>query len=412
MSKPPATQEIVFVDNPSLLAAAVEAISEASIVGFDTEFVSDATYEPRLCLLQVATGDRIFVIDPLSRLNLREFWLALTAPGREVVAFAARHELLFCLRDAGRLPQTVFDPQIAAGLVGFGYPLSHANFVRRVFGIRLAGSEAYTDWGRRPLASQQLKYAADDVRYLLAGRRELLDRAGSMGRVEWLRSEFEGLLDRVSQAGQQERWWKTPGLSRMDGRILAVLRELWRWRDNRARTADLPPRRVLGDDLMVDIARRSPRNVGNLFALRGMDRPNLRKAGPEIVAAVQAGLDTPEEELPALVELVRHDDPPQVALLGQLLAILANSLATEYQVAGSMLATAAELQEFIRWRLGLSDREPQFTTGWRGEILGQPLAELLEGKRFVHVVDANSPNPLRITRFEGVQRPYRSPPVP
>ena len=401
MSDSPAAQEAVFVDNPSRLAAAVEAISQASVVGFDTEFVGDATYEPRLCLLQVATDDTIFVIDPLSGLNLREFWLALTAPGREVVAFAARHELLFCLRDAGRLPETVFDPQIAAGLVGFGYPLSHTNFVRRVFGIRLAGSEAYTDWGRRPLGSQQLKYAADDARYLLASRRELLDRARSMGRLGWLRSEFEGLLDRVSQSGQEERWWKTPGVSKMDGRGLAVLRELWRWRDNRARTADLPPRRVLGDDLMAEIARRSPRNVANLFALRGMDRPALRKEGSEIVTAVQAGLDAPEAELPALVALVRHDDPPQVALLGQLLAILANSLAAESQVAGSMLATAADLQEFILWRLGLSDREPPLTHGWRGEILGQPLVELLEGKRFVHVVDAGSPNPLRITRFEG-----------
>jgi len=222
-----------------------------------------------------------------------------------------------------------------------------------------------------------------------------------MGRLGWLRSEFEGLLDRVSQSGQEERWWKTPGVSKMDGRGLAVLRELWRWRDNRARTADLPPRRVLGDDLMAEIARRSPRNVANLFALRGMDRPALRKEGPEIVVAVQAGLDTPEAELPALVALVRHDDPPQVALLGQLLAILANSLAAESQVAGSILATAADLQEFIRWRLGLSDREPPLTTGWRGEILGQPLVELLEGKRYVHVVDAASPNPLRITRFQG-----------
>jgi len=401
LSKPPAGQEAILVDNPSRLAAAVETIGQASAVGFDTEFVGDATYEPRLCLLQVATEDSIFLIDPLSRIDLREFWLALTAPGREIVAFAARQELLFCLRDAKRLPETVFDPQIAAGLVGFGYPLSHANFVWHVCGIRLAGSEAYTDWSRRPLTSQQLKYAADDVMHLLAGRRALLDRAESMGRIGWLRGEFDGLLDRVRQAGQEDRWWKTPGVSRMDGRALAMLRQLWRWRDNRARATDLPPRRVLSDGLMLEIAKRGPRNVANLLALRGMDRPALRKAGPEIVAAVRAGLDAPEEELPALVAKVRHDDPPQVALLGQLLAILANSLAAEYQVAGSMLATTADLQEFIRWRLGLSDREPSLTAGWRGEILGQPLVELLEGKRFVHVVNANSPNPLQITRFEG-----------
>ncbi len=401
LNNPPAGQDAVLVDNPSRLSAAVEAIRQTPAVGFDTEFVGEATYEPRLCLIQVATEESIFLIDPMSRIDLREFWLALTAPGREIVAFAARQELLFCLRYAERLPDTVFDPQIAAGLVGFGYPLSHSNFVRQVHGIRLAGSEAYTDWSRRPLTTQQLDYAADDVVHLLAGRRALLDRAESLGRTGWLRGEFEGLLERVRQDGQEDRWWKTPGASRMDGRVLALLRELWRWRDNRARIADLPPRRVLSDGLMLEIAKRGPRNVANLFALRGMERPALRKEGPEMVAAVLAGLDVPEGELPVLVSMVRHDDPPQVALLGQLLAILANSLATEHQVAGSMLATTAELQEFVRGRLGLSNREPSLMAGWRGEILGQALAELLEGKRFVHVVDANSPSPLRITRFEG-----------
>ncbi len=401
MSKPATGQEAVFVDNPSGLAAAVAATSRASVVGLDTEFVGDTTYEPRLCLIQVAAGDSIFLIDPLSRLDLSEFWLALTAPGREIVAFAARQELLFCLRYAGRLPESVFDPQIAVGLVGFGYPLSHTNFVRKLFGVRLAGGEAYTDWGRRPLSGQQLEYAADDVRHLLESRQKLIYQAKRMGRVDWLRSEFDDLLERVRRADEEERWWKTPGISRMDGRSLAVVRELWRWRDRTARGADLPPRRVLGDDLMLQIARRSPRNVANLFALRGMDRPALRKSGDEIVAAVQAGLAVPEKELPALVALVRHDDPPQVAVLGQLLAILTSSLAAEHQVAGSMLATTSDLQAFVRGRLGLSDEEPALMTGWRGEILGRPLVELMEGKRYVHVVDANSSTPLRISRFEG-----------
>ena len=401
MSEPATGHATVFVDNPSRLGAAVKAITRSPIVGFDTEFVGDATYEPRLCLIQVATDDGIFLIDPLSSLDLREFWLALTAPGREIVAFAARQELVFCLRHAGRLPEAVFDPQIAAGLVGFGYPLSHTNFVRRLFGVRVAGSEAYTDWAKRPLNSQQLRYAADDVRHLLESRQQLIDLAESMGRLDWLDSEFGALLDAVRKADEEERWWKTPGLSRMDGRVLAVLRALWRWRDSRAREANLPPRRVLGDDLMLEIAKRGPRTVANLFALRGMDRPALRKSGEDIVAAVHAGLAVPEQELPALIALVRHDDPPQVVLLGQLLAILTNSLAAEHKVAGTMLATTAELQEFVRWRLGLSTAEPPLMTGWRGEILGQPLVELLEGKRYVHVIDAGSPNPLHIARFEG-----------
>jgi ribonuclease D len=401
LTQRPAKVPAVFVETRSRLADSLAAIERASVVGLDTEFVGDATYEPRLCLVQVATGDSIFLVDPLARLDLRDLWLTLTAPGRELVAFAARQELLFCLRYAGRLPDAVFDPQIAAGLVGFGYPLSHSNFVRRLFGGRPGGSEAYTDWGRRPLAAQQLEYAADDVRHLLAGRERLLERARDMGRLDWLHSEFHDLLETVRRADSEERWWKTPGISRMDGRVLAVVRELWRWRDAQARASDLPPRRVLSDDLLLEIARRAPRNVGSLLALRGMDRPALRKAAPEIVRAVQAGVAVPEADLPGLIAMVRYDDPPQMTVLGQLLSILNNSLAAENQVASTMLATTAELQEFIRWRMGLTKKEPALMTGWRGEILGQPLVELLEGRRFIRVEDIHSATPIHIARFEG-----------
>jgi ribonuclease D len=386
--------EIAFVDNPDRLAAAVDRIRRASVLGLDTEFVGEATYEPQLCLIQVSTGDMIFVIDPLARLDLRDFWSAVTTPDVEVVAFAARAELLFCLRYSGHLPGTVFDPQVAAGLVGYGYPLSHTKLVEQVLNLHVEGSEAYTDWRQRPLSSRQLEYAADDVRHLLAMREKLVERAQGMGRLGWLRSECDHLAERVAQSKRQERWSRISGASRLNRRELAVLRELWRWRDNTARAADLTPRRILGDDLLVEITKRCPRSNADLFALRGMNRPALRQAGARIIAAVQAGLNVPEEELPASP---RRDDPPQVAILGQLASILANSLAVEHQVDAAMLATTSELQEFIRWRLGLSEEAaPLLLEGWRGEILGQPLVELLEGKRSVRVADVRSSSPLHI----------------
>src|SRR6185436_16610570 len=114
--------------------------------------------------------------------------------------------------------------------------------------------------------------------------------------------------------------------------------------------ADAPPRRVLGDDLMMAVVKRKPKSVPDLFALRGFDRPNLRKGGQEIVDAVKRGLDVPEGDLP---ELMRRDDPPQVQILGSLASILANSLAGEHQVDIALLATVADLQEVVRWRIGL-----------------------------------------------------------
>lgn len=394
MSRETFTVQSVYVDSPQRLVTAVEAINSAPIVGFDTEFVGESTYQPVLCLIQVSTADQIFVIDPLAKLDLTDFWQALTAPDREVVALAARQELLFCLRYAGRLPGTVFDPQLAAGLVGYSYPLSHTNLVQRVLDIRIDGGESFTDWRNRPLSPRQLGYAADDVRFLLAIRASLLAKAEDMGRTEWLRGECERLAQRVKESDSEDRWWRVSGASGLDRRGLAVLRELWQWRDKSARGADQPPRRILGDDLLMAVVKRKPRTVPDLFALRGFDRPNLRKSGTELVAAVTRGLAVPEKDLP---ELMRRDDPPQVQVLGALSSILANSLATEHQVDIALLATSADLQDFVRWRLGLTTEAPaQLVEGWRGEILGQPMIELLEGKRVVRVADLNSPRPLRI----------------
>ncbi len=396
MSQSPTGTEVVFVEDQRGLAAAVQAIGQAPVVGFDTEFVGEATYEPRLCLLQVSTPERILLIDPLSGIDLREFWLMLTAPGREVVSFSAREELLFCLRYAARLPGSLFDLQVAAGLVGFSYPLSHTDFVRRVLNIDLEPSESYTDWLRRPLSEQQLRYASADVRHLLAAHRALIDRAERMGRLGWITSECERLVELVTESQREERWWRLPRISRLDGRTLAVLRELWRWRENRARAANLPPRRVMGDALLVQIARRSPRDIDGLVALRGMDRGHLRNAGAEIIAAVHAGLRVPEEKLPALVA-VRHDDPPQVAILGQLLTIFVKTIAFELKIDASLLATTSDLQEVVRWHLGSDDDgPPQVLTGWRGEILEPVLVELLEGKKSIRVRDVTSLSPIFI----------------
>jgi ribonuclease D len=389
-----ASLETVFVADPRALSSAVAAIRDADLVGFDTEFVGESTYEPELCLLQVSTAERIFVIDPLASLQLDEFWQALTDSSLQVVAVAARQELLFCLRYANRLPGRVFDPQVAAGLLGFSYPLSHTNLVQQVLRRRIEGSQAYTDWRKRPLAPRQLGYAADDVRFLLGLRETLLARATEMGRDGWLKGEMSRLAQRIAEADQEERWWRVSGASGLDRRALGVLREVWRWRDTKARAANSPPRRIMGDELMVQVARRAPRSENDLFALRSFDRPQLRRSGPEIVAAVQTALELPESQLP---NLTRVDDPPQVPVLTQFASVLANNAALEHQVDMALLATTADLQDFVRWRLGVSeDAEPALMEGWRGEILGRQLAELLDGQRVIRVADATSRRPLRV----------------
>jgi ribonuclease D len=385
-------QEFSYVNDEQRLSDVVDALRRAPVVAFDTEFVGEKTYEPQLCLLQVATEEAIWVIDPLSGIDLQHLWAVLTEPGREVVALAARQEILFCLRHAGRPPAILFDPQVAAGLVGLGYPLSHTNLVLKVLQQRLPAGETFTDWRRRPLSPAQLEYAASDVCHLLEVRARLMERAKSLGREEWVRGECAALVTRTVDRDAAESWVRVGPVAKLKPREQAVAREVWRWRDRAARAADVPARRILGDDLLMQVVKRQPQSTTALLALRGFERPGLRKQAAEIVAAVKHALDLPEDQLP---RLRRRDDPPQVQTLGQLCSVVANNLAAQHRVDPALLATAADLQDLVRWHLGVDGfPPPPILDGWRGEILGRPLLDVLSGKSVIRVADARHRSPI------------------
>ncbi|MGE5111852.1 MAG: ribonuclease D [Acidobacteriaceae bacterium] len=385
-----------YIDSAAKLAKLIEDLRPQHEIGIDTEFISEGRYEPHLCLLQIAADSRVWIVDPLAVQNLAELWALLTEPGRELVTVAARQEIKFVDKGAAHPPAKILDLQIAAGLVGYGYPLSHTNLVLRVLGEKIHGGESFTDWRRRPLTPVQLKYAADDVRYLLAMREKLLARAERMNRRPWVEAECDRMVHEVLR---EEERWRVSGSARLSRRQLGVLRELWRWRDRSARNMNLPANRVLGDSMLVEVAKRSPKTSEDLFALRGLDRKVLRDAEREILAAVNEALALPESQLPGHI---RRDDPPQVGVLTKLLSVAANGLAAEHQVDPALLATTADLQELVRWKLDPNGEDTAvLLEGWRGEILREPLMGILEGRRCVRVGDLSEDNPLKFEPCEG-----------
>jgi ribonuclease D len=378
-----------YIDSATKLAKLIEELRPHPQIGIDTEFISEGRYEPHLCLLQIAADDRVWIVDPLAVTNLAELWALLVEPDRELVTVAARQEIKFIEKGAGKPPAKMLDLQIAAGLVGFGYPLSHTNLVLRTLGEKIHGGESFTDWRKRPLTAVQLKYAADDVRYLLAMREKLLARAEKIKRRTWVESECARMVKDVLR---EEERWRVSGSARLSRRQLAALRELWRWRDRSARQMNLPANRVLGDSMLVEIAKRSPGTSEDLFALRGLDRKLLRDAEREILGAITLALDLPDVQLPGHI---RRDDPPQVGVLTKLLSVAANGLAAQHQVDPALLATTADLQELVRWKLDPDSAEnAMLLEGWRGELLREPLLGILEGRRCVRVGDLSEDNPL------------------
>ncbi len=386
--------QTLYVDSAPKFETLLRHLSSQTIIGLDTEFISEGRYEPELCLVQLSTAEEIFIVDPIVFPGLRPMWELLAAPDRELVTVAARQEVKFCAKGADAAPACVLDLQVAAGLLGYGYPLSHTNLCLRILNARVNGGESFTDWRKRPLRPVQLEYAADDVRYLLPMREKILERAGKLDRTSWVRGECDHLVKTVLR--EDERW-KISGSARLSRRQLAVLREVWRWRDRQASGLNVPVSRVLGDSMLIEIARRSPATAEDLFSIRGLDSRMLRKAEQDVVDAVARARSIPESDLPSNE---RRDDPPQVAVLAKLLSVAVANLAAETNVDTALLATTSDIQEIVRWFL---DQEgtplPEVMAGWRGEILQESLIGFLEGKKVVRVGNVRRPNPLVFEPF-------------
>ncbi|HEV2970897.1 MAG TPA: HRDC domain-containing protein [Pirellulales bacterium] len=386
------------------LADFTARLAGVETIAFDTEFVSEDTYRSDLCLIQVAVGEELAVIDPLTAGDVTPFWEAIASGGHETIVHAGREELVFCLAAAGRRPARLFDIQIAAGLVGYEYPAGYGALLAKVLGERPQKGETRTDWRRRPLSQQQIEYALDDVRYLRAIRDRLHAKLSAMGRLEWMQTEMTAWQDDVETARSAERWRRVSGTNGLSSRSLAIVRELWRWREAEAARRDSPVRRVLRDDLIVELAKRRSADPKQIRAVRGLDRGDLQRLLPKLAEHVALALDLPESELP---RTERRETPNQINLLGQFLSAALSSICRSAQIAPSIVGTASDVRELIAFRMGYGgDEPPALAQGWRAEIVGQLIDDLLAGRKSIRIGDPTSEEPLVFdpTNVEGGRR--------
>ena len=364
-----------LISDNSALGQAISQLSGTPMLAVDTEFMRERTYHAHLCLLQLASEDVAFVIDPLSGVDLTMLSELFYDPNIVKVFHAGSQDMQILDELLGKPVAPVFDTQVAASLLGLPQQMSLAALVKAYIDIELDKSDTYSDWSKRPLRTAQISYALDDVRYLPAIYRQMQSELKAAGRANWLDEEFKALSDPATYRDLPELLWrKIKGNSSLTRRQLGVLQQVTLWREQVAREKDLPRRWVVADEQLLDVAKRSPTNRDELSMTRGLHEKLTRSMATGLLDAVSKGLKMVEKDLPS-----RGSRPVKVngfTSAMDLMQTLVHQRANENHIAASILAPNSELQA-----LAAGQREGvSILNGWRRELIGNELLELLEGQ--------------------------------
>jgi ribonuclease D len=371
------------------IARAADIARDAGRFGIDTEFMSEGRYRALLCLVQVSVdnpepgGDPIILlIDSLTDVDITPLARLLGDPGFEVVLHAGRQDVAILRRAWRTEVNNVFDTQIAAGFAGGSAQAGYGNLLGSVLGLRVGKTASYTRWDARPLTSEQLGYAAEDVVHLLALADEIRRRLETSGRLEWAREECRRLESATDERDPDTAWERLPRVGQLDPRSRSVARELAAWRERTASAADRPVGSVVADPALVELAKRKPSTIQGLEQIRGLHPPVVKRRGAAILEAIARGL----EGEPIAREEARGRSEPGDAPLIALAESLLRARALDAGLAYELIAARAELEQIVgAARRGEAEPSVRTLRGWRSELVGDDLRALLAGERTLSV---------------------------
>ena len=371
-------------DSGELLATEADIRAFAAVaraegqLALDTEFVWEKTYAPVPCLIQVATRERVALLDPIEGAAIEPIAELVADRAVEIVMHAPSADLLLFALRYDSLATNVFDTQTVGGFIGYGSSLAYDRMVERSTGTKLEHNETFSVWSRRPLTETQLAYAADDVRYLLPAADAMRDALSKTGRTSWAADELERRFGNPEAivAAPERAYLKVSRRGRLTGRQLSCLRAVAAWRETEARRRDLPKEWVLKDASLIEVARQAPRDAEAIGKLRGLGSINGASLDA-LVAAVEAGV-TGEPIAPA------KDLPPGLArrinAAAALGTVLARVRCEAANIAPEVGASRSDIEAYTEAVVRDAVTDESLGSGWRHELLGAELRELIEGR--------------------------------
>lgn len=372
--------QVHFIETKDHLTTICQHFAQSEFLAIDTEFVRQKTYYPILALVQVCDGQQIAIIDPVAIDDLTPLMDLLYNENITKVLHSGRQdmEIFYCLNQL--VPTTLFDTQIAAALLGYGEQIGYASLVKQVFNINLDKSQTRTNWLKRPLTKQQITYAADDVRHLAKLYPLQKKKLQEQGRLSWLENDFRFLSRNSTYAPSPDTVWrKIRGVNKLKKQQLAILKNLAAWRESLAIKQNRPRRRVVSDDVLLELSINPPSSLSELYGCEGIANKFLQYNDDVIMSLIQQGLNTADNDCPILPTIEKLSQNEE-ALADCLMAIIHLS-ANENNISPRCLCNRKELDALI-----MGQRELNILSGWRNELAGRNLLDFISGKIQLNVI--------------------------
>jgi len=364
-------QDFIYIEDQKIFEDFVDALLLEERVGIDTEFHRERTYFPSVALIQIAHTKGISLIDPL-KVDLRGLSRLLNSQVL-IVMHAASQDLEVFQHACGAVPNRLFDTQVAAGFLGMSTPSLSALYEKQL-GILIKKESRLTDWMARPLSNSQLEYAANDVRYLLQVYDQISAELEDRGRAAWVEAECSILLEKEKKRRvPEEAWKKIKEGKNLRGNAQNNIRALAAWRERKAAKLNIPVRYVFPDIALVAIAQQEPKNLNSLEAIRGVETRHLKNTFPKEIFTELASA----KELKPLPKKEKQDRDKSKDLRAGVTLVSAwiAQAARQLDLDPTILGTRSDIEALVR-----GDSDARMSKGWRNEIVGESVKELLKGE--------------------------------
>ncbi len=350
-------------------------LKDSKWLALDTEFIREKTYYPNFCLLQISNGELAASVDPLAIEDLGELMEIIFDDSIVKIFHAGRQDLEIFHQLWSKLPKPLFDTQLAATLLGLGSQIGYGNLVQKITGRELEKGHSRTDWSRRPLSKDQLRYALDDVIYLGDIYNDIVKRLKSLERESWLREDFDELTNPATYIiDPQAMWQRIKGNQHLKGVQLAVLQAISAWREREAERTNRPRRWILKDEVLIDLARRQPANIKGLEQIRGLEPGSVKRHGDTLLKLIAESKNLPKEKWPKAKARTAGLNANQEATVDLLQSCL-RLIAEREEITPSALASRKDLE-----LLAMGNKKSELLHGWRKELVGDILLKVLDGK--------------------------------